>query len=131
MRKALNAGFLVIPIILLVVAVPAQTKKPKKKVVNTTPVPAATPQSTPEPPVEIPTVKRNGRPADTSADARQNSRAAAYTSVYFYKFERPGFIYSPVLIEHDEAGKGKISFIKDGYKDMLTDPIELSAVTTT
>ena len=129
MRKALNAGFLLISIFSLAVALSAQTKKPKKKVVNTTPVPTATPQPTPDPPAEVP-VKRNERPKDATADnIKQNSRTAAYTPVYFYKFERPGFTYSPILIEHDETGKGKISFQKDGYSEMLTDPIELSSVT--
>ena len=34
--------------------------------------------------------------------------------VYFYEFSRPGFVYPRILIEHDEAGKGKISFMSFG-----------------
>ena len=120
---------MVTSILLFAIAVPAQTKKPKKKVVTTAPVPAATPEASPQTPVEIP-VKRNERPTDTKADnTKLTSRAAAYTPVYFYEFDRPGFTYPRILIEHDEAGKGKISFLKDGYGELLTDPIELSDVT--
>ncbi|MEP6787750.1 MAG: hypothetical protein ABJB40_04920 [Acidobacteriota bacterium] len=131
MRRALNAGFLLICIISLAAALLAQTKKPKKKVVTTEPTPAASPEATPQAPVAAP-VKRNERPSATDAEkAKANSRIAAYRPVYFYDFERPGFTYSHILIEHDEAGKGKISFIRDGSDELLTDPIDLSDMTVT
>ena len=53
----------------------------------------------------------------------------AYSPVYFYEFTRSGFLYGKVLIEHDEAGKGKISFLKEGYDELITDPIQLTPVT--
>ena len=131
MKKLVKIGFLLILLFSLAAALSAQTKKPKKKkVVKTAPVVAVTPQPTPETPVETP-VKRNERPADTDNDnTKPNSRnAAMYVPVYFYEFARPGFTYSRILIEHDEAGKGKISFLKEGFDEMLTDPVELSPVT--
>lgn len=129
MRRAIKAGILLISIFSLTVALSAQTKKPKKKVVTTEPTPAATPEATPQTPVEVP-VKRNERPASSdSAKAKTNGTAAAFKPVYFYEFERPGFTYSRILIEHDEAGKGKISFIKDGSDELVTDPIDLSDMT--
>ena len=133
MRKALNTGFLLIILFSLAIPLSAQTKKPKPKVVKTTPVVAATPQPTPEQPVEIP-VKRNERPVNadpdnTKAIGRKGSPVAKTEPVYFYEFDRPGFTYSRILLEHDDAGKGKISFLKDSFQEMLTDPVELSPVT--
>jgi hypothetical protein len=103
----------------------AQTRKPKKAA---KPTPAATPapESTAQPAASIP-AKRNGRPGSENSSGQNASQT--YIPSYFYEFTRPGFTYSRVLIEHDEAGKGKISFVKDGFNDMFTDPISLSAVT--
>lgn len=94
-----------------VVAVSAQNKKNQK------------PEPTPMP-VEEP-AKRNDRPAPTVV-AAQASRGS---STHFYEFLRPGFNYGHILIEHDDAGKGKIAFLKDGFEELLTDPIDLSAGT--
>ncbi len=126
-------------IISLPIAVAAQkaggktVKKPTAK-----PTPAATPQPTPEPVTEVP-VKRNERPADTATgtDAKKNSRDGASSTsptatngpAYSYEFERAGFTYSPILIEHDETGRGKISFKKDAAEEFFTDPFKLSPVT--
>ena len=127
MNKALTISFSAILIALMSVGLTAQTKKPKKAN-KPKPVVASTPQPTPEPPAEIP-VKRNERPIDGKANNRNGSTASAYSPVYFYEFTRPGFTYERILIEHDEAGKGKISFLKDGFEDLITDPLQLSPVT--
>ncbi len=109
----------------------AQTKK-NSKPVKAAPAVAATPMPTSEPPVEK-AIKRNERPTGNAEnDPKHNGRDKAAldkTYVYFYEFTRPGFTYPRILIEHDEAGKGKISFMKDGYNELLTDPIDLSDVT--
>jgi hypothetical protein len=81
------------------------------------PEPSATPK--PEPP------KKNGRPDAPSVAATKKN----YVPTYFYTFERPGFSYSPINIEHDAAGKGQISMKKDAYDDVFTDPIQLSPAT--
>jgi hypothetical protein len=112
----------------------AQKKAVKrtKAVKQPTPAATATPQITSEPKqsfaAEPTPPKRNARPngGQTNGDARN---AAAITPVYFYEFERPGFTYARVMIEHDDAGKGKISFLKDNNDELISDPIELSAVT--
>ena len=121
-------------------AVLAQTgkRKPAAKPKTTVPVAAATPRPTPEAVPETP-VKKNERPLDAAAtpDTKANSRngannaasAANPAPAYSYEFDRPGFTYPRILIEHDDAGKGKISFKKDGYDDFLADPLQLSAVT--
>jgi len=122
----------------LALTVSAQTKASKKpKKVKKT-MPTASTQTTSETPVEVP-VKRNERPLDTDAagingekkETPQAPTVNGYTPVYFYEFNRPGFTYSQIVIEHDEAGKGKISFLKEGFGEMITDPIELSPVTLT
>lgn len=124
MTKAANAIVFLILLGSLSLGLKAQTKK-TKKATKPTPATAATPQPTPATPVGIP-VKRNERPAD---DKPSRNVAPAYSPVYFYEFTRPGFLYGRVLIEHDEAGKGKISFLKDGLDEMITDPIQLTTVT--
>jgi len=48
---------------------------------------------------------------------------------YVYEFSRPEFIVSWVSIEHDEQGRGKISFKKQGLEAAESDPITLSTVT--
>lgn len=89
---------------------------------------AMSPTPTPEAKADAP-AKRNERPgADPKkTDAKTETGAAAPT--YFYEFTRPGFTYSRILIEHNDAGKGKISFLRDGDDEAITDPIVLSTVT--
>src|SRR4051794_37801903 len=98
--------------------VPAQSRRANKNSQKTTatPVPTATPASTPG--------KRNGRP-DTAA----STPAKALEPSYFYEFNRPGFSFSRILIEHDTAGRGKASFGRAGSDGLFTDPIELTSVT--
>ena len=112
-----------------VVAVHGQKRKPKTVKKTPSPVVKSTPAPEPTPAVEQ-AVKKNERPKDGSGD--QNSSASKlYTPNYFYEFNRPGFDIPRILIEHDEAGRGNISFQKDGSDQMITDPIALSAVAMT
>ncbi|CAN5597318.1 hypothetical protein BH10ACI3_BH10ACI3_20200 [soil metagenome] len=112
---------LVLLIVSLAGAISAQTKK-NSKPVKPVPAVAETPNPTPEPTPAEP--KQNKRPGSAAP-----AKTPVSTPTYFYQFERPGFAYSKLLIEHDDAGKGKISFQKDGYDELFTDPIALSAVT--
>ncbi|MEO6654556.1 MAG: hypothetical protein ABIO36_00585, partial [Pyrinomonadaceae bacterium] len=132
MKQFFIVSFFVFLIGTLSPVVTAQTKKKSKKVINKPPVVAVTPQPTPETPVET-LIKRNERPTETVNDTKTNVRAVAAVIVptYFYEFTRPGFTYSRIVIEHNEAGKGKISFLKEGFNELITDPIDLSTVTVT
>lgn len=115
----------------LPLALAAQTKKPVKPrtVKKTPPSVAATPQPTPAS-AELSAPKTNKRPGEPTGIQNIEGRiSSAVVPVYFYTFTRPGFMYSPISIEHDDAGKGKISFLKTGYDAAITDPIELSPVT--
>jgi hypothetical protein len=49
--------------------------------------------------------------------------------MYRYEFWQPEFVVSSVVIEHDEKGKGSITFRKRGGKESITDPVELSVGT--
>ena len=109
---------------LLSVAIGAQTKKkPVIKKPAAQPV-VEQPRPTPEPTPEI-KAKKNERPAAVD----QAPKIPQFTPVYFYEYSRPGFLVGKVLIEHDEDGKGKITFQKQEFDEMITDPIELSAGT--
>ncbi|MEQ1605413.1 MAG: hypothetical protein ABL999_11160 [Pyrinomonadaceae bacterium] len=120
-------GFLTI-VLLFVSIAGAQVKKANARN-PVEPKAAATPEPTPETKA-TPSGKRNERPAAGSKATDQKDTAANSTPpTHIYEFTRPGFSYGRIVIEHDDAGKGKISFLKDGYDEMLTDPMQISDVT--
>ena len=61
--------------------------------------------------------KPNARPANAAQEIK---------SVYFYDFTQPAFVISKIHIEHDENGKGKISFLKKDFDEDISDPFQLS-----
>ena len=139
MRIGLRTGLLLLVIVMLATMVSAQAKRPTRpaKVTKEPAVAATPPAPTPASVPEKTAVKSNERPAaETGSGVKRNIRDAAGVKVnaandpvYFYEFTRPGFSYSRIVIEHDEAGKGKISFSKDGSEEMITDPVNMSAAT--
>lgn len=118
-------------------------KKPDKTAVKTetqiTETPKSEAQATqPEETVKTPG-KRNARPNSETAP-NENSGENAGTSArsakviknkptYFYQFDQPNFLTSHIYIEHDENGKGKISFRKKDLDEEFTDPVQLSPAT--
>ncbi len=121
-----------------VFSVSAQTKRkapknPVKKAVQTKPemVEEKSAQSAP---------KKNSRPEEQSENSSEpikknsqtektNARPDAVKEnppVYFYEFSQPNFLISKVFIEHDENGKGKITFSKQSFDEVISDPIQLS-----
>jgi hypothetical protein len=136
----------------------AQTKAKmptRKALPKKTETVAAKPTETAEP--EQPTettntktpVKKNERP-ETTSDAAENSttqsapqkknqsptKQSEKTSalidsqnVFSYEFSQPNFVVSHVVIEHDENGKGTLTFEKKNFGEAVTDPIQLSSVT--
>ncbi len=108
----------------------AQTTKGKtnkRPTVKVTPpsTPAPTPQATPDP--EPP--KRNERPGEVTTAPTPTPKGQSSGPHYSYVFTRPGFTYSRVTVEHDSAGKGKISFQKSSFDEPIVDPIDLSPTT--
>lgn len=122
-------------------SVSAQTnvRKPLKKPLE------QTTQTTPETPVETPPekvpVKKNERPnmandtENAPAQEPQKKNSAATRAVeeaqnnFRYEFSQPNFIVSHIVIEHDEAGKGRVTFEQKNFGEPVTDPVQLSAAT--
>jgi hypothetical protein len=116
--------------------VSAQTRKrkpaPKKTTVST--------QAKVVKPSVPPPSKKNERPEEVTDDQSQErpnkrpsadsgTRADAFIATHHYEFSQPEFTISKILIEHDESGKGKLSFMKKGYDELVSDPIQVSAKT--
>ena len=132
-----NIKFAVFFLIIFIVSVNsffAQSKK--RNSVKPKPTPTATVEPQPEEnrieEVSEPksSGKKNARP--TEETVKNNLEAAKQTRdspVYFYEFSQPNFVISQIQIEHDEKGKGKITFSKQNYSESITDPIQLSAAT--
>lgn len=86
-------------------------------------------------------VKRNVRPEADEIKASQerlNQRPLssaeslseiAVVPTYRYEFTQPEFIISSLIIEHDASGKGKLLFVKKGYSEPVSDPIQISQIT--
>jgi len=124
----------------LVLAASAQTKQntTKKNVKKTVQVKPITVEQAP---LNLP-AKKNERPTVetqeslTESDTKTNNRNSSPNSrpvsanevkpVYFYEFSQPNFVISQIFIEHDENGKGKITFLKKDFSEAVSDPIQLS-----
>jgi hypothetical protein len=109
------------------------TKKTTKPVVKTTPTPTKTTPAEETTNVKVET-KKNERPTTNepqkaNQNSKTNSSETAINPVYFYEFAQPNFFVTKIFIEHDEAGKGKITFMKKDYDEAVSDPIELSPAT--
>ncbi len=112
----------IISLFLTASVVSAQVKKTPRPGTAT---PAVT--STPKPTPEATPEKKNGRP-EAGGNSSETPQAT-FKPTHIFKFERPGFLTSMVLIQHDESGKGSISFLKKDFDEAMTDPIQLSAAT--
>lgn len=139
--------------LILSVSVFAQAKKKtaKKPVKKTTDVvvavksaPVSTPNENPLPnaaEISAPT-KKNERPETelndqekepkkkNQADRNKTNAKAAPEKIkypYVYEFSQPNFVVSHIVIEHDENGKGTITFeYKNSSDEPITDPIQIS-----
>ena len=119
------------------VAVSAQTRKRKKTVSRkAVPVASTSTAAKPEAITQPAQPKKNERPSASSngipiwdLEGMPNAATKASEPVYFYEFSRPEFLVAQVFIEHDERGKGKISFMKTGHRELISDPIQLSPAT--
>ena len=123
----------VLTLFALVFSVAAQTKRNKRiKPATKTAVQTETktdlkPEPTPEPtPVAE---KKNSRPAGENSLNKLNTSTAKTLPAFEYEFTQPAFTISHIRIEHDENGKGKITFLKKDFDEEFDDPIQLSPVT--
>jgi hypothetical protein len=124
----------------------AQTKprKAKKSSAKIAPKPIVNKEPSPIEEPNKSSIKKNERPAEevtesekpesneakkADGNAKSNSRPnqeKQVAPVYFYTFAQPDFLVSKIFIEHDENGRGKISFLKKNFGDLITDPVQLS-----
>ncbi|HSK74079.1 MAG TPA: hypothetical protein VK892_20435 [Pyrinomonadaceae bacterium] len=149
-NKSLKFAFLFL-IFVLAFSVSAQTKRRKT---SQKPAPK-TIENVESPPVEIPKAEVNDEPvkvpskknlrtenqedSDEKPEPKKANRKPETVSrpsaakenlpVYFYEFTQPNFVVSHIRLEHDENGKGKITFRKKDFGEDFSDPIQLSPET--
>src|SRR5262245_65156377 len=73
------------------------------------------------------TVKRNDRPQATASPApppADDSKKPLDPTRYSYEFKQPEFVINHVLIEHDAAGSGKITFERRSEETPIVEPIQ-------
>jgi hypothetical protein len=108
----------------------AQTKSRTKTVTKKPPVTAVAPSPTPSPVESSPEVnvepKKNERPGGDVVSGKRPASPSAVEPTYFYEFSQPDFVISKIVIEHDDAGRGSITFTKKMFGDKVTDPLEVS-----
>lgn len=76
---------------------------------------------------DVEKTKHNVRPQTPVAVAvTEDKRREAVK--YFYEFTQPKFYVSHILLEHDESGKGTITFQRLN-EDAVTDPVQFSVST--
>ncbi|HQU91975.1 MAG TPA: hypothetical protein PLK77_06745 [Pyrinomonadaceae bacterium] len=109
-------GFSMI-VLLLVGSAAAQAKRNTRPSAASTPIPEATP--TPD------RAKKNERPTanrPTTTDVEPTSKGPQYR----YEFTQPDFVVSHIVLVHDDAGRGTISFRKSSLGEDLTEKIVVS-----
>lgn len=126
-------NFLVLIVLFaFVLAVSAQTKRNKR---STTPAKTKSqiekketvkPEPTPTP---ANTAKKNSRPVSESVSTETPENQINKLPDFVYEYSRPSFPISHIVIEHDENGKGKITFKKKDFDEEYDDPVQLSAAT--
>jgi hypothetical protein len=103
--------------------------KPAETVVAPTTKPVASETENNAPIVAAPAGKKNHRDALVqNENPKTNSEAqkAAAKMPYGYEFSQPDFLVNHVVIEHDENGKGTITFEKRQLGEPITDPIQIA-----
>lgn len=107
MRKNLFLGFFAV--LTFAVSVFSQTKTPVKK-------------------NERPNAESEKSVKETSQKQNSNTISEVRETSYRYEFSQPNFLVKKIVIEHDETGRGKISFEKKDAEETITDPIQLTSV---
>ena len=73
--------------------------------------------------------KRNDRPSaepSPTPQRREENKKPPDPTRYSYDFAQPQFLIRHILIEHDESGRGQISFERKGEDTPIVEPVELS-----
>ena len=70
--------------------------------------------------------KANQRQSGQETTRREENKKLPDTTRYSYEFTQPAFYIRHILIEHNAAGEGKITFERLGESTPIIEPIELS-----
>ncbi len=123
-------------LLLTAFAIPADGQTRKRRPASKPPVKKDAAETVKvEPPVaksELAPLKRNERPekgADVEVDGPTAMKAQISTTSYRYEFSQPDFLIRTIVIEHNEAGNGTISFNRQNDEESVTESIKLSAAT--
>ena len=103
--------------------------KPPEAVVAPTTKPISPETENVAPVVAAPGGKKNHRDALVQSEnpkTNGDAQKAAAKMPYAYEFSQPDFLVNHVLIEHDENGKGTITFEKRQLGEPITDPIQIA-----
>lgn len=117
----------------------AQARSKNRKTASKPPQAAGAPTSKPVAPetennapvIAAPAGKKNHRDASAQNEnpkTNNDVQKAAPKMPYGYEFSQPDFIVNHVVIEHDENGKGTITFEKRQLGEPITDPIQIAPV---
>ena len=112
-------------------AVSAQTgNKKNARPVDQTLIPEAsqTPESENISPEKVPQKKNARDESPVKTPAGDDSEIAESKNYYRYDFAQPDFLIKKMIIEHDENGRGKITFEEKNFDESVTENIQLSAV---
>jgi hypothetical protein len=67
-----------------------------------------------------------GQSTDPGAASKGGEKSAADEVSYTYQFAQPEFDVRRVVIEHDAAGRGRITFERKNEEQPLTEPLDIS-----
>ena len=130
MRLRRSILFVSIAAVFFTSVVAAQTKRGTKAVTKKPVVTSVAPTPSPspaEPPVVQSEPKKNDRPSSQGGGKKIGNSSIPLDPTYFYEFAQPEFVISKIVIEHDDAGRGTITFTKKLFGDTVTDPLQVSA----
>lgn len=71
-------------------------------------------------------VRTEAPPVTTPPAQRRDNKKPADTTHYIYEFSQPEFNVKHIVIDHDAAGRGKITFERKGEETSIEEPLELS-----
>jgi hypothetical protein len=135
---SLKRTIICISLLFAVSAVASAQSKPRKPVAKkpVKVIKKPTAVATTESETEAAAAKKNERPVVDDTAGKTNKRegvaAAPQTSAkplvptHSYYFTQPEFVVSSITIEHDDTGRGKISFMKKDFDEPISDPIQIS-----
>lgn len=58
--------------------------------------------------------------------AAKEAKPAAAAAQYVYEFENPDFVVNKIRVEHDAAGRGRVTFERRSYTEPVVEPLTLS-----